>query len=125
MDVKEHEVQLIPMNVDKIRTSFREPLSIQFYVKNIGYETLPALDIHFSPPNVNGRIYFHDAYSSINSSIEPGNWEMITVNFLHGGAPFSDIPNEIPFKVFDFKTRQQIFCAQSEFPLSSGWFFIV
>ena len=115
------EIKVIPMNTDKIRISIKDNLTIEFIVKNNGKNPLPPLDIRFTPPQMNDKQrYFCDSNAFIQRSIEPGDSEMITVTFPYGGAHFLDVPNEIPFKVFDLNTRQQIYCSSNSFPLSSG-----
>ena len=125
---KEQEVEVIPVDTNKItfRANLRMEgdLTIEFIVKNKGKLPLPQLDIRFTPKVEKFRKIFHESCAFIQRSIEPGDWEMITVTFWHSGATFVDIPNEIPYKVFDLKTRKQIYCSSDSFPLSSGYLFV-
>ena len=125
VEQKEQEVKLIPIDEHLIRISFKESLPMQIFIKNIGIHSLPPLDIFFRlnrNSEQSGNSYFLDERTDIKRSIEPGNWEVIPVTFRYGGAPFSVIPDEISFKVYDSLTRKEIYCSQNSFLLSSGLF---
>ena len=121
---REHSLQILPVNLINTRIAFKESLTIELLVKNSGHQILPTLDIRFSPPKVNNRIYFHESNAFVQKPLQPGEGELIRVTFNIGGAPFSEIPNEIPFKVYDLKTRKEIYCSPNSFSLSSGLFYV-